>query len=99
MPCPHGALVRPAILLPAAVLLSFAVLTGFVSFERWGDPLVFADYQAYIMNAMASRSAARAAEYGLFNLSRIPFGLVYFLMPVWVLLRDGRLVLEGTSCA
>ena len=96
MPLPAWhALVRPAILLPAAVLLSFAVLTGFVNFERWGDPLVFADYQAYIMNAEHPDRLPRTAEYGLFNLSRIPFGLVYFLMPVWVLLRnDGRLVLE-----
>jgi len=83
------------ILVPAAILLAFALLAGVVNFGRWGNPLVFADYQAYLMNVEHPDRLPRTAEFGLFNPIRVPFGLVYFLVPVWVVLRrDGRLVLE-----
>ena len=79
------------LLLPVLVLAVFAGLTGFVNYERWGHPLVFADYQVYLINIDYPDWPLRAAAYGLFNVARIPFGIVYYFFPIWVINRsDGR---------
>jgi hypothetical protein len=81
---------------PMLILLSFAVLTGLVNYQRWGHPLVFADYHLYIMNESYPDRLPRLEAYGLFNLSRIVFGLIYYFCPIWVLLHsDGHLLFEA----
>jgi hypothetical protein len=83
------------VLLPGAILAAFALLAAFVNYRRWGHPLTGADYRLYIMNADYPDRLPRTETYGLFNLARVPFGLVYYLLPVWVLRRaDGRLLFE-----
>jgi hypothetical protein len=78
-----------SVLAPAAVLLLFAVLTGFVNYERWGNPLVFADYHHYI--AEYPDRVVRLQQVGVFNPGRIPFALIYYFFPIWVLQRpDGQ---------
>ena len=37
----------------------------------------------------------RTATYGLFNFQRLPFGLIYYFFPVWVLHHDNTLVLSA----
>jgi hypothetical protein len=82
-------------LLPILLLLGFAVLTGLVNYQRWGHPLVFADYRLHIMNEYFPDRMPRTEAYGLFNLSRVPFGIVYYYFPIWVLFRhDGHLLFE-----
>jgi putative flippase GtrA len=92
---PSLALLWRQFLAPALVLLVFAMLVGLVNYGRWGDPLVFADYRSYLMNALYPDRLARTEAYGLFNLERVPFGLVYYFLPIWVLVRgDGQLLFE-----
>ena len=80
---------------PILILLSFAVLTGLVNYQRWGHPLVFADYGLYIMNESYPKRLRHTEAYGLFHLSRISLGLIYYFCPIWVLLRsDGHLLFE-----
>jgi hypothetical protein len=84
-------------LLPAAVLLLFAVLTGFVNFERTGNPLVFADYHRYLyyIRHFPDRSVI-LEQYGVFNFERIPFAVIYYFFPIWVLRRaDGQQLFHG----
>jgi|GEM_PF-3193464 len=84
--------IRPILLLGAAGLA-----TALVNYGRWGDPLTFADYRYYLYNSQYPDRVARTAAYGLFNLRRIPFGLVYYFAPVWVVHgSDGQLLLEAT---
>lgn len=83
------------IVLPLVLLLGFAAVAGLVNYQRWGDPLVFADYRLYIMNELFPDRLPRTQVYGLFNLSRVPFGIVYYFFPIWVLRRaDGHLLFE-----
>jgi hypothetical protein len=81
--------------LPTLILLSFALVAAFVNYRRWGDALVFADYRLYIMNAKYPDRLLRTAAYGLFNLFRVPFGILYYFFPIWVIRRgDGHLLFE-----
>jgi hypothetical protein len=81
-----------SVVLPATVLLVFALLAGFVNYERWGNPLVFADYHRYFyyMHRFPDR-LVRLQQYGLLNPARIPFAVIYYFVPIWVLQRaDGH---------
>src|SRR5665213_3042301 len=77
------------LMLSALILVGFAVAKGFVTFERWGNPLVFADLSHSIM-AMRyyPDRLLRVQEYGEFNPARLAYGLGYYFLPVWVL-HDG----------
>ncbi|MBJ6122627.1 hypothetical protein [Sphingomonas mollis] len=80
-----------------AILTVAGIATAGVNYGRWGNPLTFADYQYYILNIEFPDRLRRTAEYGLFNIERIPFGLVYYLFPVWVLRGgDGQLLFDTT---
>jgi hypothetical protein len=81
------------ILWPTLVLLMLIGATGWVNYQRWGSPLTFADYNAYLFNEVYPDRLPRMAAFGLFNLTRIPFGLCYYFFPIWVLQRgDGHLL-------
>jgi hypothetical protein len=83
------------VMLPLVILLAFALLTGVVNFYRWGNPLVFANYNFHLVNQFSPDRLRRAEIHGLFNLSRVPFGLLYYFFPIWVLHRqDGHLLFE-----
>lgn len=82
---------------PVLLLALFGAVTALVNVGRWGNPLTFADYHHYLYNAWYPDRLVRMAEQGLFNLHRVPFGLVYYFAPVWVLHgADGQLLLEAT---
>lgn len=78
---PRALVARYAI--PLAVLAIGIALTAVINAERWGNPLTFADYRYYNFNAVFPDRLPRTERYGLFNPARIPFGLVYYLAPVW----------------
>jgi len=85
------------ILIPGAILLGFAILTGTINFFRWGNPLTFADFSLYLYNQGYVDRIGRTQTYGLFNLARIPFSLGYYFVPIWVLQgSDGQLLFEET---
>ncbi len=80
-------------MLPLLVLASAGLVAAWVNYSRWGDPLTFADYRYYLFNHQFPDRVARTAAYGLFNLERIPFGIVYYFLPLWVLHgADGQLL-------
>ncbi|WP_313535942.1 hypothetical protein [Sphingomonas sp.] len=83
--------------LPVLLLVLFGLITAGVNIGRWGDPFTFADYHYYNYNAWYPDRMVRMAEQGLFNLHRVPFGLVYYFAPIWVLQgADGQLLLDAT---
>ena len=72
----------------------FAGITGIVNYERWGDPFTFADLHIY--EVWANGFVKVVDEYGACNLVRIPFGILYYFVPIWAILRDdGAFVLSG----
>lgn len=84
-----------ASIIASALLLLFAAITAWINLGRWGNPLTFADYNLYLMNANFPDRLQRAAHYGLFNVRRIPLGLVYYFLPVWAITGwDGELLLH-----
>lgn len=86
-----------ASVVPLLVLAAAGLATAWINEARWGNPLTFADYQYYLFNRQYPDRLARTAAYGLFNLARIPFGLVYYFVPVWVLHGgDGQLLFDAT---
>jgi len=82
---------------PLSILMLFACATAFVNYERWGNPLVFADYHVYLWNLHHPERLQRMATYGLFNISRVPLSLLYYLFPVWVFREDSGHLLLSTD--
>ena len=85
--------------LPAAVLLGFACAAGIVNQGRWGNPLIFADFTRYSLNLdVYPDRLTRLAEYGAFNVQRLPIGLAYYILPLWALIRpDGHFLWAETQ--
>ncbi|MFT9016726.1 MAG: hypothetical protein ABF990_13445 [Acetobacter sp.] len=86
--CPSVPLVRSWLrhcAVAVFILLAGVALTSFINFERWGNPLTFANYHIYLFNIKYPDRLPRTEQYGLFNTHRIPLGLIYFFFPVWVL--------------
>lgn len=80
----------------AAILLVAIVATALINQARWGDPFTFADYSLYNFNITYPDRLDRTVRYGLFNLERLPFGLVYYFLPFWAVTgADGQLLLSG----
>jgi hypothetical protein len=81
---------------PLSILVLFGCATAIVNYERWGNPLVFADYHVYIYSLQHPDRLQRMADYGLFNITRVPLSLLYYLLPVWVFRNDaGNLLLDA----
>lgn len=86
------ALTQCRIVVPLGILASLVAATGAVNYFRWGNPMTVANYNLYLSNSYMLPSMRM---YGLFNLKRIPFGLVYYFLPVWVLHGgNGQLLFE-----
>ena len=80
------------------VLVIFVVATATVNYFRWGNPTTFADYHLYIGNKTSPDRLPRMKLYGLFNLNRIPFGLIYYFFPIWIVSGSrGGLLFAGTQ--
>jgi hypothetical protein len=72
--------------LPVLILLGFAAAVGLVNYWRWGNPLVFVDFNGAQIGKVDWWS--QLLHHGDFNLSRLGFGLIYYFLPIWVG-RDG----------
>lgn len=84
--------------LPVAILAVFLFVTGTVNYNRWGNATTFVNFSGYISNRTYTDFVHIENVYGLFNLGRIPFGLSYFFLPIWVMHgADGRLLFENTQ--
>ncbi len=85
-------------LLPIGILALCIVATGAVNYFRWGSPLTFADLKLYIIKIKYPDRVLRESMYGMFNLKRIPFGLIYYFLPIWaVQTGSGHLLFEPTQ--
>ena len=73
-----------------AILCAFLAIAGFINYERWGNPLVFAGESDV---PASSDSLGSAGEFGRFNIIRLGYGLAYCFVPVWVMqTTDGGLL-------
>ena len=92
-----NAVTEGRILLPLGILAVFIAATGAVNYFRWGNPAVFANYDLYMERNSWPSFVSSLHTYGAFNLRRIPFGLAYYFLPVWVLhCPSGQLLFEST---
>lgn len=75
-----------ALLAPAAVLAIFAAASGVVNYERFGNPLTFADARLNLVyqNIYPQRLIV-LTEHGVFNPARIGYALFYYLLPLWAI--------------
>ena len=65
------------------ILIAGLAITAEINIQRWGNPLTFANYNLYLYNADFPDRMIRTQQYGLFNIQRIPLGLIYFFFPLW----------------
>jgi hypothetical protein len=83
---------------PFLLLCVFLLAAGTVNYFRWGSPFKFADHTLYLMNAHFPDRMPRTRLYGYFNVKRIPFGIIYYFFPIWVLhAPSGKLFFEATQ--
>jgi hypothetical protein len=76
---------------PSLILISFAVICGYINYQRWGSPLTFQDYRYYNSMLPNDPTFDTIRDYGYFNIRRIPFALSYFFVPIWTIIRsDGH---------
>lgn len=68
---------------PLGILTVLIVATGVVNYFRWGSPLIFANFNLHLYSRIYIDRVPRLAKYGLFNIRRIPFGLMYYFFPAW----------------
>lgn len=84
------------ILAALGILTLFVAITGAVNYFRWGNPTAFVNYSQYCDRC--SNDPMHLFLSALFNLKRIPFGLIYYFFPVWVLHgSSGQLFMEKTQ--
>ncbi len=89
---------RTRFLLPLALFAALIACAGIVNYFRWGNPATFADHTLYLMNRHFPDRMPRTHQYGYFNLARIPFGLLYYFLPLWVFpAGGGSLLFEATQ--
>ena len=93
---PGNALSRAQVLRPLFIAGCFVGIAAFVNFQRFGNIATFADYSIYNYNKLFPDRVARTAAYGLFNISRLPFGTIYYFFPVWVIQGSNHQLLLGT---
>jgi hypothetical protein len=79
------ALTQRRMFVPLGIVAALIAATGVINYFRWGNPTTFANHDLYIPIRLHPDRLLRLHMYGLFNLKRIPFGLMYYFLPVWVL--------------
>jgi hypothetical protein len=87
-----------AAVVPSLILVAFAVVCGFINYERWGWPLTFADFRYYNLLVAVDPNLTILATYGYFNLSRLWFGLSFYFVPIWMIIgSDGHFLFHAVQ--
>ena len=87
---------RAVVSSPSLILLVFAVICGYINYQRWGSALTFQDYKYYNSMLPDDPVFAIVRNYGYFNLRRLWFGLLYFFVPIWTIIgSDGHLLFRA----
>jgi hypothetical protein len=71
--------------LPLAVIIGFVTVTALVNCARWGNPLVFVDFNHALINDIYTDRLGWMQRGGEFSVARIGYGLAYYFAPVWAL--------------
>jgi len=84
---------------PLMVLALFASAAGVINYERFGNPLVFGNFsiQTHVptSHGVHVEGVPALEQYGEFNPRRIPYGMMYYFVPVWfVHSADGGLLFD-----
>jgi len=83
---------------PLGMVAASLAVSGAVNYFRWGNPATFVNYDFYINRDAWPNFVSSLSGYGAFNVRRIPFGLIYYFAPVWVLHgSSGQLLFDGTQ--
>ncbi|MCL1514096.1 hypothetical protein DTJ15_07790 [Parasaccharibacter sp. TMW 2.1891] len=86
-----------SLVVPTVISVLAIIVTAYVNYRRWGNPLTFANYDLYLYNVEFPSRIMRTKTYGLFNLQRFYLGIVYFFVPVWIFQKaDGHYVLQDS---
>jgi hypothetical protein len=94
--CPSALRLLQMLLLPSAVLISFAAICGYINYARWGSPLTFQDYRYYNILTVNDPAYDVLINYGYFDVRRIPFALQYYFLPVWTIIgSDGHFLFRA----
>lgn len=88
-------------LVPGVILGLFVLITGLVNLDRWGNPLVFADFSHYGLSLdVAPERLGHLAAYGAFNPARIWLNALYYFAPLWIWVRaDGHVLFAEAQAA
>jgi hypothetical protein len=77
---------------PLIALAVFASAAGLINYQRFGSPLVFANFsiQTHLptSHGVHVEGVPGLERYGEFNPGRIPYGLMYYFAPVWFVHTD-----------
>jgi hypothetical protein len=93
---PWRRLLRREVCLPSLVAAGSIVAALAVNQARWGHPLQFADLHAQLALVAAHPDRlARLDRYGLFNLRRVWFGVLYYVAPVWTAWAEAAVPLDA----
>ncbi len=86
----------PRYLRPLAILGGFAVVCGIVNYGRFGNPLTFQDvHDQLFLNHLYPDRVSVLDTYGNFNITRLPYGLMYYFFPIWtVVTSNGTFLFE-----
>lgn len=84
------------ILVPTLIVAVAVAGAGVVNWGRWGNPFVVQDMRTYVqfLEVLPER-LQRLETYGMFSPWRIPYGLAYYVLPVWMLRVDGEYPLKA----
>lgn len=89
------ALLAPRMLAPVGILAALLAWTLVLNHLRWGNPFTVADATLQTFTHVYEGRFERLQQTGMFNLSRVWLGGIYYFVPVWILyLPGGRLLLE-----
>lgn len=86
------ALLSPGLLGPALLALLGVGAALAINHARWGDPFSFGDIRAQTLMEDLDRRLAVLDAYGTFSLRRLGLGLSYYVLPLWSVVWDGRLL-------
>ena len=93
-------LAQPTLWAPGLILLAAVLSAALVNLGRWGNPLVFADLHRQVFQiARYPDRVARLDRFGLFNVRRLGFGILYYFVPVWTDWLDAALPLKPRIAA
>jgi hypothetical protein len=92
-----GSAFRAAVV-PSLILVAFAVVCGFINYERWRWPLTFMDFRYYNLLPPGDPTLTIVATYGYFSLSRLWFALSFYFFPIWMIIgSDGHFLFHATQ--